>query len=457
MLFFQLRRKKQRKQFIFLSAIAVILIVTAYASSILTQNFLNYRYTTRKSKADNTVIPQIYWGAYISGSTYGTGYGNTPWDQNTWNTFESHTHKKVSILHWGQPWYNSTTWPNGYYPFDPTLMDTVTSRGAIPMIDWSSWDISKGSRQPDFALRNIANGNTYMYGGQTYDAYITQWAQAAKAWGKPFFLRFNWEMNGWWKFPWATAADPNLGTTINDNTPQDYINAWRHVHDIFTQVGAHNVTWVWCPNISTASTMPLSQLYPGDGYVDWLCLDGYNNDMSNWNSFSQIFSGASNNGYHDSYTEITSLTGSKPLLIGEWATNEAGDGGTQKANWISDALLSQIPFNYPRIAAIVWFNWKSDPTISYAIESTTAAQNAFASAINANFYVAGDTALQLSSPIQPLPPLAPTALPTATVIPTNTPPPSLTPSASPTIWPSPTPTPRCCSYNKQGRCAKYCR
>ena len=31
---------------------------------------------------------------------------------------------------------------------------------------------------------DIANGSQ--------DAYITQWAEAAKAWGHPFFLRFDW-------------------------------------------------------------------------------------------------------------------------------------------------------------------------------------------------------------------------------------------------------------------------
>jgi hypothetical protein len=35
----------------------------------------------------------------------------------------------------------------------------------------------------------------------TYDAYITQWAQDAKNWGHPFFLRFDHELNGWW-CPW---------------------------------------------------------------------------------------------------------------------------------------------------------------------------------------------------------------------------------------------------------------
>lgn len=462
MLLFQLKRKKQRRRFFFYCFLAVVILVTAYLLvRFIEQLSLNQTYRT-KSKADNSsIIPQVLWGAYISGSTYGSGYGNTPWDQNTWNVFESHTHKKVSILHWGQPWYTSTAWPNSYYPFVSSLMDTVRSRGAIPMIDWASWDSSKGSNQPEFALKNITNGDTYVYAGQTFDSYVTQWAQAARDWGHPFFLRFNWEMNGWWKFPWATAADPNSGIVVNNNTAQDYINAWRHVHDIFTKVGANNVTWVWCPNISSVNTIPMSQLYPGDAYVDWICLDGYNKDLPNWYTFSQVFSGTSFNGNHDSYAEITSLTLTKPLMIGEWATNEVGDGGTKKAEWISDALQVQIPQNYPRIGAVVWFNWNSDPGSSYVVESSLPAQYAFSSGINLNYYVAGSTDLQITSPIRALPPLIPTvnpslavspsAYPTVTNAPVLRPPP---PTA--TLIPSPTSASRCCSFNRQGKCMKRC-
>ena len=80
-----------------------------------------------------------------------------------------------------------------------------------------------------------------------HDAYIRKFAEAAKAWGKPFFLRFNWEMNGDW-FAWAEG--------VNGNKAGEYVAAWRHVHDIFTQVGATNATWVWCPNVDPESQLP---------------------------------------------------------------------------------------------------------------------------------------------------------------------------------------------------------
>ena len=63
-----------------------------------------------------------------------------------------------------------------------------------------------------------------------YDSYIPQnVAEDARDWGHPFFLRFDWEMNGNW-FPWSEG--------VNGNQSGEFVAAWRHVHDIFTSVGA---------------------------------------------------------------------------------------------------------------------------------------------------------------------------------------------------------------------------
>lgn len=52
--------------------------------------------------------------------------------------------------------------------------------------------------------------------------------------------------NGDWQFPWSEKPD--------GNQPGDYVKMWRHVHDIFNQEGTKNVTWVWCPNITSDET-----------------------------------------------------------------------------------------------------------------------------------------------------------------------------------------------------------
>jgi hypothetical protein len=93
------------------------------------------------------------------------------------DVFESHARKRVSILHWGQPWFWTTSWPHGYYPFVPALLTAVRDPSAIPLVDWGSWDLSAhgSADQQRFALSTIIRGD--------HDDYVTKWATAARDWG----------------------------------------------------------------------------------------------------------------------------------------------------------------------------------------------------------------------------------------------------------------------------------
>jgi hypothetical protein len=305
---------------------------------------------------------QILWGAYVNAM---------PSDSGKIDQFEADAGKRAAILHWGQPWFHD----GSYQAFQTSYFQAARERGSIPMVNWGSWDYCCGPNQPRFTLASIAQG--------AHDSYIHAWASAARAWGHPFFLRFDHEMNGWWQFPWAEQT--------NGNKPGDYVAAWRHVHDVFSQEGASNATWVWCPNISSAKTTPLDELYPGDNYVDWTCMDGYNFGSDNgnqWQSFSQIFAGSAFNDNHNTYDELLNVAPDKPIMIGETATSR--DGGDPAA-WVSDALGTQLPQTFPNIKALVWFNWNAgDPALSWPIETTPAIQTAFAQGIASDHYAANN-------------------------------------------------------------------
>jgi beta-mannanase len=299
--------------------------------------------------------------------TYGSGYGDAPWDSNTWNLFESHAGKKVSIVHWGTqpPWTVD-------FNYQLSMHQKVFNAGDLELLSMDSGSVP---------LRDITAGK--------YDSSLTTWALEAKAFGHPFFLRWDWEMNGSW-FSWGT-------TSSNQNTPADYVSSWRHIHDIFTQVGATNVTWAWCPNLEFSGSTPLSQLYPGDAYVDWTCLDGYNKD-TNSTSFATL--------YGQSYNDLSKIAPSKPIMIAEMSSLEYAAG--TKANWITDALSTQLPTKFTQIKALVWMNWRmyeNGTWWPWQIESSSSAQAAFASAISSPYYAAGGNlaTLPLLAPIKPLP------------------------------------------------------
>ncbi len=338
---------------------------TTTATTTTTQQTTTQQTTTAATPPPPAQSP-IYWGAYMDGNdTYGASFGDAPWDATTWRTFESHAGKKASIVHWGVP----APW-SASFNSQLTAQQAVVGNGEISLVDMNSGSVP---------LADIASG--------AYDASITAWAQQAKAFGHPFFLRWDWEMNGRW-FAWGT-------TPTNVNTASSYVAAWRHMHDLFAQAGATNVTWVWCPNTVFSGSTPLSSLYPGDNYVDWTCLDGYNKGGSNWTSFTDLF-GAS-------YDQLQQLAPSKPVMIGE--TSSAEDGGS-KATWIQNALGS-LPTRFPQIRAFVWFNWKiadSGTTWSWPIESSAAATSAFAAGIAPSYFQAGGGlgGLPLLTAIKPL-------------------------------------------------------
>src|SRR5262245_21309491 len=189
---------------------------------------------TTRDGATATNPPSVYCGL---------SWTAIPWDPSALAAAEAAANKKFSILSFAQPWQDEGV----FQSFDPNPFNAARDHGSIPMITWASWNLRKGTA--DFQSADITAG--------TYDTFIWDWATEAKDWGHPFFMRYDWEMNGWW-YPWGEGMlNPSNGQIINGNHPGDFVKMWRHVRDIFTQVGATNVTWVWCPNImSTGANYP---------------------------------------------------------------------------------------------------------------------------------------------------------------------------------------------------------
>ncbi|MGE5141267.1 MAG: hypothetical protein ACM3JD_17500, partial [Rudaea sp.] len=136
-------------------------------------------------------------------------------------------------------------------------------------------------------------------------------------------------------------------------------------------------------------------------YVDWTCLDGYNS-YSTWLDFNTRFTGTGTTWLKNSYGLVTALAPTKPMMIGETGSLEAGDGGAKKAAWFTDALKTQLIYNFPKVKAFVYFNWNDGSSANtYPIETTSASQSAFASGISLSNYKASNYASLNTSPIPP--------------------------------------------------------
>ncbi|HEY8501760.1 MAG TPA: Ig-like domain-containing protein, partial [Solirubrobacterales bacterium] len=312
----------------------------------------------------------IYWGATIGSHLTGN---QAPWDMSAVTKFEEGAGKRLSLVQFFQPFSQCSGGSCSYYGFPTTPLENVRLHGSIPVLSWSSQSIPSSLNEPDYQLSDVISGR--------HDAYIREFATKAKNWGHPFFLRFNWEMNGNW-FPWSEG--------VNGNKTGEFVAAWRHVHDIFAEVGAKNVTWVWCPNVDWNNNLSgLAAQYPGDAYVDWTGLDGYNwgtnpNHPNRWETFSQV--------YQSTYKQIVeNIAPSKPMMVGEVASSEYGGS---KATWTKD-MLTRVPTEYPKIRALLWFD-KFDSSMDWPVETSSSATAGFAEGIKSSAYV-GNSFANLSA------------------------------------------------------------
>jgi hypothetical protein len=225
-----------------------------------------------------------------------------------------------------------------YYGWATDWTGSVTradlAAGRIPLVNWEPHNI-------DFS--KIIDGSL--------DAEIIARANGSKALGKKFFLDFAAEMNG--DEAWS-----------GNNAPL-YVSAYRHIHELFVAAGANNVIWAWCPNVTDThgGNRTTMDYYPGDAYVDWTGVDGYNWGTKNggWQTFQQVF--------QNIYPLLAAKK--KPILIGEMASAEAGG---DKGKWIDD-IIPTLRTSFPLIKGIVWFD--IDKEADWRISSSPASEASF--------------------------------------------------------------------------------
>jgi len=219
----------------------------------------------------------------------------------------------------------------------------IYDMGSMPMITWEPWldDFdpeqfpinAKAENKNKNGLKEIAEGK--------FDKYIDKWAEDAKTFSAPFYLRWAHEMNDPFRYPWGPQ----------NNKPEEFIAAWRHVVDRFRMTGAKNVIWVWSPHPAYSYV----EFYPGHDYVNWIGATAINYGTaatwSQWWSFDEIFG--------KFYLDVSLYK--KPMIITEFGSLPVG--GDRPA-WFTKAFTS-LRHKYPVVKGVVFFHVGSDNTTTY--------------------------------------------------------------------------------------------
>jgi hypothetical protein len=273
----------------------------------------------------NTLVPDtgIYFGMY---------YGDRP-QAETDAVLGRHPQLHLTYFGWNDDWATSE------------VVRQDADSGVVSLVNWEPFDV-------DF--HDIVDGR--------HDGMLETRAQQAGELEHPVFVDFAAEMNeeeGW------GGHDPEL-----------YVAAYRHIHDIFERHDGGNVVWVWAPNnVDSEDAAGALEYYPGDAYVDWTGIDGYNWGTSQagfeWQTFDEVF--------RPMYTQLVGL--GKPIIIGE--TGSAEEGG-DKGEWVA-GILPTLREEFPEIRALVWFDvkkerdWRIDSSAGSAAAVSELAANEYAS------------------------------------------------------------------------------
>jgi Glycosyl hydrolase family 26 len=240
---------------------------------------------------------------------------------------------------WGSRNGQSSCLPNqGTCSFPRDAANWIAAEGAVPMIFWEPVRYgAQGSGHCEYSdHRNIKNG--------AHDAYIRDWARAAKAYNRTVLVRFAHEINGQY-FPWGLKNSSN-GALCND-TASDFIAGWRRIVTIFRQVGATKVKFVWTVSKSSCKggCNPYDDYYPGNSWVHYV---GFSN--FNW--------GAAKNQWVSMVSNVSDIMvffrrfTKKPVIIAENATNTYGGS---KPAWIKQGYEA-VYRRWRQIKAIVYLN-----------------------------------------------------------------------------------------------------
>jgi beta-mannanase len=227
----------------------------------------------------------------------------------------------------------------------------------VPMVSWEPLVCTASPNPTDDEARAAtpADIETRIANGE-FDAFLNQWAEQMKAFlsgadgvyntrdDRRAYIRLAHEMNGEW-YPWSAAR--------GGNNPGDYVRMWRRVKSLFYNKGMDwkHLQWVWSPNSSDIGGYHAESFYPGDKYVDWVAISGYNWGTSRqgytWTSPRQIFA--------PMLQRLRGLT-KRPVAISEFATSSltsSGNNTKAKSQWIGEAFQYALAEN---IKMVIWFN-----------------------------------------------------------------------------------------------------
>lgn len=273
---------------------------------------------------------------------FGVKYGNQGWDLQSVRALEAWQGRRHEVL------VLFTNWDADRNVQDNLFMrqlPAIWQHGSVPVI---TWELYTGAKTPNDIVSRIANGE--------HDAYVEAWGKRLREFlagrdrrlgtddDRRAYLRLGHEMNGNW-YPWGQRS------------PERFVAMWKRVHAIFADLGLgpSHLQWMWCVTNADHGPFAAEAYYPGDEWVDWVAVDGYNwgssTRTSKWQTPDEVLG--------PMIARLRAQTG-KPIALAEVASTSLttnGDEPAAKGQWITD-LFAWVRTQPVRM--VCWYNVDRD-------------------------------------------------------------------------------------------------
>lgn len=205
-------------------------------------------------------------------------------------------------------------------------LNAIDKRRRTPLLTIEPWPYSDTAT----LLTDVVEG--------VYNERLQHLAALIQAFNYPIYVSWGHEMDQdlTSRYPWS------------GRDPQQFIAAYRYVHDQLEPISPDNLKWIWDPVVKP----DCEQYYPGDEYVDLIGMPIYS-----FPAFDKSFYGHTRdfNATMDEKYQVVSKY-KKPIVIVEMGV--AGDADF-RSFWLNQAFASFS--KYPLLEGVVFFYDKDTP------------------------------------------------------------------------------------------------
>lgn len=240
--------------------------------------------------------------------------------------------RDVAFVYFTNNWFRSRAFP-------AAVVHRVRARGAVPIIRLMLRSSDEAAHGPDpvYSPARIVSG--------ALDADLRAWARQAAAEGGPLYVEYGTEVNGDW-FAWNAAHNGReAGAAL-------FVQAYRHIVNVFRAAGANNVRWVFHVASADDPQTPWNRFeryYPGGDVISVLGVSAYGAQTPNEKPIATL------RAQLDAVLpRLEALAPGKPVLLLEFGSVAGAQPPPER--WAEAALADLTAGRWPALRGFAWWN-----------------------------------------------------------------------------------------------------